>query len=280
MHSDTKAFQAIQKTAICARDLHATLGSGAARRAVLDVAALDIAPGRWTCIVGPNGAGKSTLLKALAGLLPCDGHLAWNDIPLQNIPVRARGQKLAWLGQGDGLALDLTVYDTVMLGRLPHQGWLETPSANDIRAVETALRTVQAWDWCPRTLGQLSAGERQRVLLARALAVQAPLMLMDEPLTNLDPPHQADWLEWVRASVQSGTTVLSVLHEITLALHADAIVVLDGGTLRHHGDSADPDTHRAMEAVFGRRLAIHRVHTETAGSQWVALPVLASEAQP
>ena len=263
-----------QKTAIRARALRAALGSGAARRVVLDVAALDIKPGGWTCIVGPNGAGKSTLLKALAGLLPCEGSLAWNDILLQDIPARSRGQQLAWLGQGEGLAADLTVYDTVMLGRLPYQGWLASPGSEDVQAVERALRTVQAWDGCSRTLGQLSAGERQRVLLARALAVQAPLLLMDEPLTNLDPPHQADWLAWVRASVQAGTTVVSVLHEITLALHADTIIVLDGGALRHHGGSADADTHRAVEAVFGGRVAIHPVPAASATCQWVALPVL------
>ena len=89
-----------------------------------------------------------------------------------------------------------------------------------------------------RTLGSLSGGERQRVLLARALAVQAPVLLMDEPLANLDPPHQADWLRIVRRHVQRGGTAVSVLHEITMALHADDMVVMDAGRVVHQGACA------------------------------------------
>src|SRR5690606_8428424 len=102
-------------------------------------------------------------------------------------------------------------------------------------AVEQALRATQAWDWRHRALGQLSGGERQRVLLARLLAVQAQVLLMDEPLANLDPPHQADWLLLVRALVVQGTTVVSVLHEVSLALQADDMVVMAAGRVLHHG---------------------------------------------
>jgi iron complex transport system ATP-binding protein len=116
-------------------------------------------------------------------------------------------------------------------------------------------------------LGQLSAGERQRVLLARALAVQAQVLLMDEPLANLDPPHQADWLELVRALVAQGRTVVSVLHEISMALHADTMVVMAQGRIAHHGPCADAQTHRAVEQVFDQRLAIHAL-----AGQWVTLP--------
>ena len=154
-----------------------------------------------------------------------------------------------------------------MLGRLPHQAWLAAPSAADHAAVELALRATQAWDWRGRTLGQLSGGERQRVLLARALAVQAQVLLMDEPLANLDPPHQADWLAVVRTLIAEGKTVVSVLHEISMALHADQMVIMAHGRVTHQGDCADPLTHRALEAVFDRRITIHAL-----GDQWVALP--------
>ena len=230
---------------------------------------LALRAGRWTSIVGPNGAGKSTLLKALAGLLPSTGQVQLLGRPLHAWPRRERARALSWLGQNESAADDLTVYDVAMLGRLPHQGWMQPPSSADHAAVERALRTTQAWDWRARALGQLSGGERQRVLLARALAVQAQVLLMDEPLANLDPPHQADWLLLARALAARGTTVVSVLHELGFALHADDVVVLAGGRLQHHGAAGDATTHRALERVFDQRIAIHALQ-----GQWVALPQL------
>jgi iron complex transport system ATP-binding protein len=237
---------------------------------VLQGVSLDLAAGQWTSIVGPNGAGKSTLLKCLAGVLPHSGTVQLLGRDLLAMPQRERARALAWLGQNESSADDLTVWDVAMLGRLPHQPWLAAPSAADHAAVEQALRATQAWDWRCRTLGQLSGGERQRVLLARALAVQAQVLLMDEPLANLDPPHQADWLEVVRGLVALGVTVVSVLHEIGMALHADRVVVMAEGQLVHHGASGDPATHEALVRVFDGRIAIHAL-----AGQWVALPVTA-----
>ena len=222
---------------------------------------------RWTSVVGPNGAGKSTLLKALAGLLPHSGQVQLLDRPLAQWRGRDRARCLAWLGQGEQGADDLSVWDVAMLGRLPHQPWLAPPSDADGAAVEQALRATQAWDWRERPLGALSGGERQRVLLARLLAVQAEVMLMDEPLANLDPPHQADWLLLVRELVAQGKTVVSVLHEIGMALHADQMVVMAQGRVRHQGACDDAATHQALEQVFDHRIAIHPL-----GDQWVALP--------
>ena len=229
---------------------------------------LPLAAGRWTSIVGPNGAGKSTLLKVLAGLLPVQsGRVTLNGRALHDWPARERARQMAWLGQNEAAADDLTALDVALLGRLPHQGWLQPPSAVDHAAAEAALRQTQAWDWRERPLGQLSGGERQRVLLARALAVNAPVLLMDEPLANLDPPHQADWLLLVRSLVAQGCTVVSVLHELSMALQADDVAVLADGRLQHHGGARDPATHRALEAVFDQRIAIHCVQ-----DQWMALP--------
>ncbi|CAN7267341.1 ABC transporter ATP-binding protein [Acidovorax sp. LjRoot117] len=231
---------------------------------------LHLPAGRWTSIVGPNGAGKSTLLKVLAGLLPrgqVDGQVALLGRLLTRVPARERARTLSWLGQNEGSADDLTSYDVAMLGRLPHQPWLAPPSPADHAAVEQALRTTQAWDWRHRPLSQLSGGERQRVLLARALAVQAQVLLMDEPLANLDPPHQTDWLHTVRALVAGGATVVSVLHEVSLALQADELVVMAKGRVTHQGGCDEPATHRALEAVFDDRIAVHALL-----GQWVALP--------
>ncbi len=223
---------------------------------------LRLPAGRWTSIVGPNGAGKSTLLKALAGLLPRGAVRGGIDLfgrPLEDWGTRERARQLAWLGQNETGADELPAYDIAMLGRMPHQPWLAPPGPADHAAVRAALQATQAWEWRHRPLAQLSGGERQRVLLARALAVQARVLLMDEPLAHLDPPHQADWLRTVRGLVREGGTVVSVLHEVSFALQADALVVLEAGRVLHHGDAADPATHAAVEAVFGHRIRVREV---------------------
>ena len=252
--------------ALQTRDLRVQLGG----RSVLNGIDLDINAGRWTCVVGPNGAGKSTLLRALAGLLPHSGRVLWQGQALSALSGRDRALQLSWLGQGEASTMDLRVWDVAMLGRLPHQGWLGAPTDQDAEMVEAALKATQAWDWRERTLGELSGGERQRVLLARAMAGNAPVMLMDEPLANLDPPHQVDWLEQVHCLIAQGTTVVSVLHEIGMALHADEVVVLDQGLVRHHGACNDPATHAAIESVFN-----HRIRICALDGQWVVLPRIA-----
>ena len=250
-------------SALQARGLGVSLGGVP----VLHNIALSLPAGRWTSVVGPNGAGKSTLLKALAGLLPHSGEAELLGRPLPAWRGRERARTLAWLGQGEVGAADLSVWDVAMLGRLPHQAWLAAPSEADRRAVEQALRATQSWEWRERALGALSGGERQRVLLARLLAVDAQVLLMDEPLANLDPPHQADWLLLVRELVSRGKTVVSVLHEIGLALHADHIVIVDQGRVLHQGACSDAASHRSLEQVFHNRIAIHPL-----SDQWVALP--------
>jgi iron complex transport system ATP-binding protein len=223
--------------------------------------------GRWISVVGPNGAGKSSLLRVLAGLLPYAGSLQWQGQPLQSFSARTRAQHIAWLGQGEPCDDDLSVYDLVMLGRMPHQAWLAGPSASDHAAVARSLTAMQAWAWRDRLLGELSAGERQRVLLARALAVEAQLLLMDEPLSNLDPPHQAQWLLLVRALVSQGKTVVSVLHEISIALQADDMLILQEGRLMHQGACTEAATHLALEQVFE-----YRVRVAMLEGQWLAVP--------
>ena len=252
--------------------IHAdSIAAGIGNHPVLHGVSLTIAAGRWTSIVGPNGAGKSTLLKVLAHLHPYEGSVSLLGQPIQALSPRERARQLAWLGQGESSSGssgdDLSVFDVALLGRLPHRAWLSPPSPTDLAAVEQALRATQAWDWRERALGQLSGGERQRVLLARALAVQADVLLMDEPLTNLDPPHQVDWLLLVRELVAQGKTVVSVLHEISLALQADDMLVLKQGRVTHQGACADVATHRALEQVFD-----HRIEIAALRGQWVALP--------
>ena len=246
-----------------------SISVNAKNRCILNRVDTAIFAGQWTAIVGPNGAGKSTLLRALAGLQPlAQGQVQLLGQPLAQWPRKAQVRQLAWLGQGEAAPADLSSYDVAMLGRLPHQNWLAAPSAADHAAVAQALQATQAWDWRDRPLGELSGGERQRVLLARALATQAPVLLMDEPLANLDPPHQSDWMATVRRHAAQGGTVVSVLHELGVALQSDCLIILQAGQLVHHGPSDDAVTHAALEAVFDQRIRVCAVQ-----GQWVALPV-------
>ena len=246
-----------------------SISVNAKNRCILNRVDTAIFAGQWTAIVGPNGAGKSTLLRALAGLQPlAQGQVQLLGQPLAQWPRKAQARQLAWLGQGEAAPADLSSYDVAMLGRLPHQNWLAAPSAADHAAVAQALQATQAWDWRDRPLGELSGGERQRVLLARALATQAPVLLMDEPLANLDPPHQSDWMATVRRHAAQGGTVVSVLHELGVALQSDRLIILQAGQLVHHGPSDDAVTHAALEAVFDQRIRVCAVQ-----GQWVALPV-------
>ena len=267
--SDHATQAGLAMHALTVQALNVQLGE----REVLRQLSLQIPRGRWTAIVGPNGAGKSTLLRALAGMRASNQKQS-GDVFLQGRKLadwngRERAKALAWLGQNQPVSADMAVYDVVMLGRLPHQGWLAPASSADRQAVEQALKRTHAWDWRQRSIGQLSGGERQRVLLARALAVQAQTLLMDEPLANLDPPHQTDWMLTARSLVQQGMTVVSVLHELSFALLADEIIVMQAGQVTHQGSCSDPASHAALEAVFE-----HRIQVRELDGLWLALPRL------
>ena len=239
--------------------------------AIISELNLDIPQGKWTSIVGPNGAGKSSLLQAITGLLKWDGSITIDDVNISSFTKKDLAKKIAWLDQAsntsDEFGDSLSVYDTVMLGRLPHQGWLHLPSKTDQIMVEQALQQTDVWHLRQRPLQQLSGGERQRVLLARLLAVGSDILLMDEPLANLDPPHQADFLKWQGDLLAQGKTLVTVLHEIHFALRADHVIMLNRGKLHFQGSSQDPATHQALISLFD-----DRIHLEKLGSDWVALP--------
>lgn len=239
--------------------------------AILSDLNLDIPQGKWTSVIGPNGAGKSSLLQAIAGLLKWDGSIIIDGVDLSTFAHKDLAKKIAWLDQGsntrDELGDSLSVYETAMLGRMPHQGWLHLPSPTDHLLIEKALRQSDAWHLRHRPLSQLSGGERQRALLARLLAVGSDILLMDEPLANLDPPHQADFLQWQGNLLGQGKTLVTVLHEIHFALRADHVIMLDKGKLHFQGSSQDPATHQALIALFDGRIRLEKL-----GSDWVALP--------
>ena len=227
-------------------------------------------PAGWTAVVGPNGAGKSTLLRVLAGLqAPDAGVVELDGLALAKWRTRELARRVAWLAQQGEAQGELTVREVVQLGRLPALGLFGAPSARDEACVDAALRDAECAAWQARRLDQLSGGERQRVLLARALAVGAATLLLDEPTTHLDPPHQVALLRLIRRQVQAGTTVVSVLHDLTLAFLADTLVVMQGGAVVARGGCDDPAVHAALREVFE-----HAIRIERHGPRWIALPDL------
>jgi iron complex transport system ATP-binding protein len=255
----------MNSVAIRAHSITATIG----KRLIFQGLNLSLPSAKWISIVGPNGAGKSTLLKVLAGLLKFEGDVFLHEKNLRQIPPSERAQQLAWLAQDETGGLDMRVSDLVMLGRLPQQGLLGGITAQDMAACEQAMQHTQTLEFAHRLLGELSAGQQQRVRLARALATQAKVLLLDEPLANLDPPHQIDWLHAIRDQVKSGVTVISVLHELPMALLADEMVLMQDGKITHQGRCHDAQTHRAMEVVFDKRVRVVNVE-----GSWVVLPNL------
>jgi iron complex transport system ATP-binding protein len=250
--------------AIETKELHVCID----KTQVLHSLDLSIEAGQWTCVVGPNGAGKSTLLKALAGLIPSTGQLHVQGQPLLAMSDKDRAKCMAWLGQQESGADDLSVRDVLMLGRLPHQSLWAGASAQDQSIVQVWMDRLQLTHWQDRSLLQLSGGERQRVLLGRALVVQAPILLMDEPIANVDIPHQSDWLQTVKQLTQQETTVVSVLHDLNLAMRADQVVLMHQGRVVIQASPDDPLLHQALIDVFERRMSIQRV-----AEQWVVLPI-------
>jgi iron complex transport system ATP-binding protein len=235
---------------------------------VLHDVTLAFEPG-WTAIVGPNGAGKSTLLRALAGLLSASsGQVTLDGKELARYDARERGRHIAWLAQQGQAGGDLSVREVVRLGRLPHVGLFGDFGAADEAAVDHALAVTECTQWQDRRLPQLSGGERQRCLLARALAVQAAVLLLDEPTTHLDPPHQVAVVRLLQGLARQGT-VLSVLHDLPLALQADRIVVLQAGRVVAQGAFDDTALHAAMCAVFEQAIRIQPM-----GDRFIAVPRL------
>jgi len=250
-----------------AQNISAQLGHHLA----LDGVSMALPRGQWWAVVGPNGAGKSTLLRCLAGLQPSlHGSLKWSGQG-HHSQTKPTAGLFAWLGQDSPADETMRVQDIVALGRLPHQRWLgwATPSALDLQAVAQALDdTDMAWAG-NRGMGELSGGERQRVHLARTLAVQAPVLLLDEPLTHLDAPHQRRLVQVLRRQAANGCGILSVLHELPWALCADGLIVMQAGRVVAQGLRDDVRVHRAIEAVFDDAVRIEQVH-----AQWAVLPTL------
>ena len=223
------------------------------RTHVLDSVDAEIAAGEWVALIGPNGAGKSTLLRALAGLVPYRGSISLAGEEVVQLGRRQVARVLAFVPQAPLLPPAMLVREYVLLGRTPHLGVFGYESRGDLDAAWRALERLDVVEFADRQLGTLSGGEAQRAVLARALAQEAPLLLLDEPTASLDLGRQQQVLELVAGLREQGElTVLCAMHDLTLAgQYAERLLLLSRGRLVAEGAPGEIVTEELIAAHYG-----------------------------
>jgi iron complex transport system ATP-binding protein len=227
-------------------------------RRVVDDVTLTLPAGHWLTVVGPNGAGKSTLLRAIAGAVPHDGRIELAGLPLADLRSRQRARAVAVVPQEPTRPEGMAVVDYVLLGRTPYVPYLGIESATDLAVVGDLLGTLELREFAERPVTSLSSGEFQRTVLARALAQEAPLLLLDEPTSALDLGHAQQVLELVdEMRSQRGLTVISALHDLTTAgQFADSLVLLVAGAVVAEGVAKEVLTEELIAAHYGARVRV------------------------
>jgi ABC-type cobalamin/Fe3+-siderophores transport system ATPase subunit len=230
-------------------------------RQVLKNISFDLQPGSILAVIGPNGAGKTTLIRAISGITPLEsGEIRVKEHALNKLSVSDRARFIAVVPQARNLPPAFSAWETVLLGRTPHLNWLGQISASDEAIARQAMQRTQTLELASRPVGELSGGEQQRLLLARALTQAAPILLLDEPTSHLDLQFQLSLLDQVRSLArQDGLAVLVVLHDLNLAAHyADRAALLVQGELRALGPTAEVLTPELLSPVYHVPLEIFR----------------------
>jgi iron complex transport system ATP-binding protein len=231
--------------------LDLTLGA----RTVLQGIDARIEPGMLVGVIGPNGAGKSTLARAITGLLkPAAGEVRLDGDPVHGLARAALARQIAYLPQGQTVHWPLSVERLVALGRLPHLGPFSTIGRADRAAIERAMERAEIVLLRDRAVTELSGGERARALIARALAVEAPVLIADEPLAALDPGHQLQMMALMGAEARAGSLVVAVLHDLAMAARfCDRLILIHRGRLVADGPPATVLTEENLRDCYGIR---------------------------
>ena len=229
-------------------------------RAVLVDADLRVAAGTWTVLLGPNGAGKSTMLRAVVGLSPYAGSITVGGAEVRTFTRRALARTVALVPQQPQVPTDMTVAEYVLLGRTPFVPLLSAESAADHDVARAVIDRLDLGPLASRRLGHLSGGELQRAVLGRALAQEAPVLLLDEPTTSLDLGHVQQVLELVdELRVERGLTVLAAMHDLTLAAqYGDRVALMEAGRLVAQGTPDDVLDDATVGRVLGARVHVGR----------------------
>src|SRR3954471_2488877 len=236
------------KPVLAAQQLEVALSG----RPILNGVSLSLPSRQLVALVGPNGAGKTTLLRALAGLVPSTGSIEVGGERLSALSLRERARRFGYLPQGHVVHWPLPSRDVVALGRYPHGATdPRRLSPADEQAVTRAMQATNVNAFADRPVTELSGGERSRVALARVLAVEAPIVLADEPTASLDPRYQIDVMTTLRSAADRGVLVLVVTHDLGLAARfADTVIVLSGGRLAAQGTPEQALSEQLMGEVF------------------------------
>lgn len=215
-----------------------------------------VAAGEWLALVGPNGSGKTSLLRAVAGTIPHRGVVQVDGVPVATMSPRHAAAAIAMVPQHRVLPDDMSVLDYTLLGRIPYAGYFGIEGPSDVAAARRALTRLDAADLAGRRLGTLSGGERQRVVLARALAQEAGVLLLDEPTTSLDVGHAQQVLDLVdELRVERGIAVIAAIHDLTFAAqYAGRLLLLDAGTVIAQGAPAEVLSEAAIARFSGARV--------------------------
>ncbi|MGA2037275.1 MAG: ABC transporter ATP-binding protein [Acidimicrobiales bacterium] len=219
-----------------------------------------VPPGEWVGLVGPNGAGKTTLLQSIAQLVHHEGRVTIGNEDSSDMSRRRLARLVAYVPQRPTLPFDMTVSDYVLLGRTPHIGYFSFESARDRRICSALLERLDLAHFASRQLVTLSGGELQRLVIARALAQEAPVLLLDEPTSDLDLGRRVEALELVDAlRAEWGLTVISALHDLTLAgQFADRLVLLAAGKIVAAGPPVDVLEETSLGHYFGTNVQVFR----------------------
>jgi iron complex transport system ATP-binding protein len=225
----------------------------------LEALSFNAKPGEIVAILGPNASGKSTLLQLISGALePLSGRVSLNGFAIHSLPPKTRAQRIALVQQESRLLFPARVWEFVMQGRHAHGRGVRFETDDDVTIVKNALAQVHADHLCDRWMNKISGGEKQRVILARALAQQPLLLLLDEPTLHLDIGAQVDLLESLRRlAAQNRYTVVVVTHELSLAgEYADQIVLMQKGKCLRVGHPASVYQRDLLEQVFQAPLSV------------------------
>jgi cobalamin transport system ATP-binding protein len=227
-------------------------------RPVVDGVSFSVEHGEWVTLIGPNGAGKTTLLRAIAGLVEHQGEIDVGGEPMRRLRRRELARRVALVPQVPLMPAGMTVREYVLLGRTPYLSYAGREGRRDHAAVEQALQRLDLVELVERQLGTLSGGERQRAVLARALAQEAPLLLLDEPTSALDAGRQQEALELVDAlRLDAGLTVVAAMHDLTLAgQYASRLLLLSSGRIVAQGAPAEVLTEPLIGEHYGARVRV------------------------
>ena len=226
--------------------------SGYAGKAVIRDVSFTAAEGEFIGIIGPNGAGKSTLMRTISRVLrPDSGSISIGSKDIFSMPQKDFARSVAFVSSDPAVVFPFTALEVVMMGRFPYIRMFGSESREDIEAVERAVAATDCGAVVSRPIDRLSAGERQRVLIAKALAQEPGLMLLDEPTSHLDISHQVQVLDILKGLSAGKITVIAVLHDLNLAAeYCDRLVLISGGAVRSTGTPAEVLDYRIIEEVY------------------------------